>query len=157
MALYKSDKKKKKKKKKLSWKIKLGVPFFLIAILIWYGFQPITGTKEYALCRLFVELQIKYPDTLKVLSNERFQSEERVYYVYIGPYGERKIEMMGCKFGTDPETGRYIMTSASLNRNPVPQSKIDGFNKGLPYVRQMDLNRIKPRRWDGTYMGLKDE
>ena len=153
MALFK----KKRKKKKANWKLRLGIPLFLLVFLIWYGMQPIQGTQDYALCRTFVELQLKYPQTLKVLSSRKFQSEGRVYYVYIGPFGERKIEMMGCKFGTDPETGQKILEEATLNRKPMPEKAIEGFNQGLPYINQMELDKRAPRQWDGTYMGLKDE
>lgn len=154
MALFE---KKKRKKKKANWKLRFGIPFFLLAVLIWYGTRPILGTQDFALCRTFVELQLKYPQTLKVLSSTKFQAEERVYYVYIGPYGERKIEMMSCKFGTDPASGRKILVEAKLNRKAMPEKSVRGFNQGLPYINEMNLEKRAPARWDGTYMGLKDE
>lgn len=154
MALFEKTK---SKKKKANWKLRLGIPFVLLVVFIWYGTRPILGTQDYALCRTFVELQLKYPQTLKILSSRKFQAEERVHYVYIGPYGERKIEIMSCKFGTDAETGQKIMVEATLNRRPMPEKAIRGFNQGLPYISEMNLNRQVPAEWDGTYMGLKDE
>jgi hypothetical protein len=156
MALLKRNEKK-GKKKKANWKLRLGIPFFLIVALIWYGFQPLIGSQEYALCRTLIELKIKYPSTLKILTVKKFQNEQRVHYVYIGPYGERKIEMMSCVFETNPETGLFQLNSATLNREPLTDEEIEGFNKGLPYVQTMDLYKNVPAAWDGTYMGLKDE
>ncbi len=149
--------KKDKKGKKANWKRRLGITGAVIALLIWYGFQPLIGTQEYALCRVFVELQLKYPETLQVLAVKKFQQEQRVDYVYIGPYGERRIEVMACVFNIDPDTGLLTMRNATLNRVPVADEKVEGFNKGLPYIQTLDLYKNLPARWDGTYMGLKDD
>ena len=154
MALFGKEK---KKKKKANWKLRLGIPFFLIVVLIWYGFQPIKGTQEYALCKVFIELQIKYPHSLKILQVSHFQREERVHYVYVGPFGERKIEMMACAFSKDPQTGLLKLDYAKLNRENMPEEQIRGFNMALPYIQKMDIAKNLPRKWDGTYAGLKDE
>lgn len=157
MALFGKDKKDKKKKKKANWKLRLGITTVLLSAFIWYGLQPLQGTEKYALCRVFIELQLKYPDTLKIVQVRQFQNEERVYYVYIGPYGERKLEMMSCAFAKDPNTGLFKMNYAKLNRDNVPQEQVDGFNMALPYIQKLNLDKDLPPKWDGTYAGLKDD
>lgn len=150
------DKKRRKRKKKPNWKRRILIGGTLLALFIWWGLQPLRGTEEYGLCRVFAELRLKYPDTMTILQQSKFQNEQRIYYAYVGPYGERKIDMVGCTFQKNPSTGKLMLVKATLNRDDLPKSEVKGFNDGLPYIQNMKVNTILPPKWDGTIEGLKE-
>ena len=52
-----------KKKKRPIWLYGLGGFLFLLILFVWWGMQPLQGTRHYGICKTFVETQIPYPST----------------------------------------------------------------------------------------------
>ncbi len=109
---------KKKKKKNIKLNIALGV-LALVALILWYGFQPLTGTVQVGICRTYAELQLRYPTTLKLTTVDQFQDATRLYYTYYGPFGESRSSLIECRSSVDPATGQPVMTSIKIDRNVV--------------------------------------
>jgi hypothetical protein len=124
-------KKRKSRKKTLKWSG--GIFVALVLVLIWYGFRPLTGTINVGVCRTFVQLQVPYPQSVKLSSTEQIDRIMRMYYTYTGTFGETRSDMIECKFMTTPQ-GQLALESVMINRDPVDQEKIDRFNMTIPII-----------------------
>src|ERR1700761_8351979 len=82
-------KKTKKELRKLYARIGYGV-LFVLTIIIYLGLAPIQTTIQFGICRTFVELQLRFPETLYVSSLEVYERTWRMYYTYTGSSGEQR-------------------------------------------------------------------
>ncbi len=116
-----------------------------LSAFIWWGNQPILGPPQVGICRTFVELELKYPETLRLSSYEIFEKSQRLYYLFIGPFGEWRSGRVDCKFKTDPATGGPLLDSVAIDRMPIPQERIDLYNKTIPIILASKPNLAIPR------------
>jgi len=107
---------------------------FLVSLFTWWGIQKPQGTIHVGICRSFVELHLRYPETLKITAVENINNAIRLYYTATGPFGEFKSDMMECGFAQNNQTGAIVLDSATLNRNPLPKDDVDRFSRTIPIV-----------------------
>lgn len=131
------------KRRRLQKRIAAGV-FFLLVLLVWYGMQPFKGNMDYGICRTFAELRIAYPSTMKILSYENYGSAWKVFYSFIGEYGEQRSNYIDCAFTTNPANNQRELAEVKINRRPVPKEELKRFNQSIPGVIKGKPNLIIP-------------
>lgn len=113
------------------WKIV--VPLFIIglSLFIWTLLQPKKGTAYFGVCNTFLEMQVRYPQTIKLTSVEWIERSLRIYFTHIDAYGENHSEMFECLFNAK---GDLTLLEARRNRIALPSEKVKDFNKTIPIV-----------------------
>lgn len=122
-----------RKRRKIQKMIAGGV-LLLLVLFIWYGIQPFRGNMDYGICRTFAELRAGHPETMRIISYENYGSSWKIFYSYIGEYGEQKSNFIDCTFTNDPVRGHRIMKEVKINRIPVEKELLDRFNLSIPGV-----------------------
>lgn len=138
-------------------KIKLGSVLAAIVLLfgfLWYGSQPLKGPAYVGLCRAFVELQLNYPETMRLMQYEYFDRGHRLFYTYTDPFGEYRSSMAECKFSVTPY-GSLIADSIKIDRRDVDLKKREEFNKTIPIIMAYGPNMIVPFPPKGSLEELK--
>ena len=107
----------------------------LIGLLISLGLMPHKGSKAFGTCKVFLELNVQYPDTLRLSGVKESANWVRIWYVQTDSFGEYKMERMQCFFKEHPEYG-FELEKVTVRRREIEQSKIDSFNRSLPVVFQ---------------------
>jgi len=151
----KAQKKKPLKERLRKWRNAIIGVFLFLSFLIWFGIQPIKGTIHVGICRVFIELTLKYPPSFRFVQYDLFQNAHRIYYTFTGPFGETQSNLAECTFSQDPQTGYPVLEGVNINRKPVDQAQIDSFNKTLPLIMGFEIDRIIPRPYTGDLMDLK--
>lgn len=151
----KPQKKKTLKERLRKWRNTIIGVFLFLMFLIWFGMQPIKGTIHVGICRVFVERTLKYPPTFRFVQYDLFQNAHRIYYTFMGPFGETRSNLAECTFDHDPQTGYPVLKGVNINRSPVDQVQIDTFNKTIPLIMGFEINRIIPRPYTGNLIDLK--
>ena len=141
----------KKEKLKKRFYMALGGLVFL-SFIIWFGMQPLKGSIQYGVCRTFLEMQLKYPHTIKMTFVEIFDKSLRMYYTYNDAFGSIRSEMMECDFRP---FNLLNLETVKRDREPVDRNLVTEFNKTIPAVVAADPNLIVPAPPKGTLMELK--
>ena len=145
-------------KRKPKTSIFLGV-LALIGLFIWWGFQPIKGSIYYGVCRVFIERQLRYPETMDVINADLYAAEWRIFYNYQDEFGSLRSEMMKCVFGPASNSAGFKIVHAErlqgTRRAEVDQKTLDSFNRTIPAVVAAGPNLIMPWPPGDTLMELK--
>ncbi|MBI4030962.1 MAG: hypothetical protein HY370_04745 [Proteobacteria bacterium] len=129
--------------------------FFFLSFLVWFGMQPVKGTIHVGICRVFLELNLKYPPSFRFVQYDLFQSAHRIYYTFTGPFGETRSNLAECTFSQDSRTGYPVLEGVNINRQPVDRAQVDAFNRTIPLIMGFEIDRIVPRPYTGDLMDLK--
>lgn len=138
-----------RKKRRQIQKTVGGAVLFLLIAFIWYGFQPLTVTIEYSICRTLAELRAHNYNTVKVISYENYGPAWKIFYTFTGQYGEQRSNYIDCVFGRD-EQGQLVLKSAKINREALDKDSLDLFNKSIPAVIATNPSLIAPARLEET-------
>lgn len=149
----KKSRPKRSKKKKTLYAL-LGLAAF-VALIIWWAQQPLRGGPVMALCRVFAEKQLKYPQTLKLTTVDWFGDSTRLYYTFVGPFGENRSSMIDCRYQIDPTTNVVSFYSIKIDKNDMRQDQVDAFNKTIPYLMRHKMNNIIPPPYEDDLYELK--
>lgn len=148
MAEEKSPKKKSQAAKGRSKK-KLygGIAVAVLAFIIWVGTRPLTGTIKFGICRVYAEQTLTYPTTMKVVAvlERATHNDVRMDYSFMNEYGEYMVNSAHCTFRPDPNTV-WAVSELLINRQKVPQEKIDVFNTTIPFILMNPPSLILPPR-----------
>ncbi|MBX2833728.1 MAG: hypothetical protein KTR28_02025 [Micavibrio sp.] len=127
-----AEKKKKKKKLAIQGAAALfGV--FVVFQLYDFLFSTQQAPVTYGICRVYMELQVKFPSELKFVGLENFGANVRVWYTRTDPFGGQHLENIRCYFARSAERGSYI-EKIEIDRREEPRDKVERFNKVLPVV-----------------------
>ena len=143
------------KKRKKMWMTIGGISF--LALIIWWGVQPIKGPMEYGVCKVFASRLVKYPQTIRMVSAYINIPVISIVYSYIDPYGNYKSERLDCNFIYD-DYGNFRMHSAVIIKNKreqVPQELVDQFNPTIPGVILAEPDLVMPGGVGETLRSLK--
>ncbi len=143
------------KKKNFHRMIYAGVAM-LLAYFIYYLFKPYHAGMGYGVCKVYTELNARYPDTLYFSSVEPFASSIRVWYTQIDAFGEYKLDSIQCFYKPDP-SGRlpFILERIAVNRRDVDPEKVEQFNKILPVIFAHPPDLIYPTALPDSLADLK--
>lgn len=126
-----------------------------VALITWLAIQPLRGGPVMALCRVFAEKQLKYPQTLKLTTVDWFGDSTRLYYTFIGPFGENRSSLIDCRYQIDPQTKAISFYSIKIDKNEIRQDQVDAFNKAIPYLLHQKMNNIIPPPYKDDLYDLK--
>ncbi len=123
----------KKERRQKRLKIMYGVSFVL-GLIIWKGLQPYKAPIQQEICKNFVELQLRFPETLYISAVEVYERDWRIYYTYTGSSGEDRSSMIDCRFTTNPYTNRPWIESLEIDRIPIDKKTLHKYNNIIPIV-----------------------
>ncbi len=127
----------------------------LFGVFIWYGFQPLTATTEYGVCRTLAELNAHGHNTMKVISYENYGPAWKIFYTFTGQYGEQRSNYIDCIFTRD-QHGQLMIKEAKINREQLPEEALARFNMTIPGVIAAKPNLVVPPPLEETdLVGLK--
>ena len=155
--ILREEKKLKKKKRKI-WLIAGGVSAFL-GLFFYWGFMPQYAGPTYGLCKIFIELHVQYPETLKFYSYQKTNGEERVWYMYTDAFGQTRFQVLYCGFSKekDAASGKtsLVLKSAKYDgRRSVDPEELARFSQTIPFLLQTKMELRMPHESD-SIQGLK--
>jgi hypothetical protein len=129
---FQEEKKQKRKKQIKQASIGGGVVFFIYVIYLM--FLPFKGTMDFGICKVFLELQVQYPDHLKLNGAEQFRDRVRIWYRTVDAAGEYRLARLECNFKQDETRGR-VLGSALVDLAEIDPAIIEKFNVSIPAIR----------------------
>jgi len=121
----------KKKKRK---KYYIAAPFVLIFgyFVVWF-MTPYKAGLDYGFCKVFLELNVQYPEHLILSEIEEKRNFIRIWYLQTDSFGQQRLENIECYHGEDPELGYYI-SKIRIDRRELDPAKVERFNKSLSTI-----------------------
>jgi len=134
----------------------------LFVWLAWYLFAPYKAGITYGVCNTFLQLQVAYPQHMRISEVEDFGDSVRIWYVRMDPFGEERMESMRCyfryvqedeevKYGTAP----FVIDRVTRNRRPYFPEKVEAFNRSIPAVIAGNPDLVIPDPLPDSLSGLK--
>lgn len=126
--------------KRAANKKKLTKQGMILAGVVTFGFfvswlfAPFQGGVPYGICKTFLELQVKYPQTLQLSTVDQTLKKGmavRIWFTQLDPYGEYRLEPIECLFRPDPVMGAAL-EKVTINRIEVDPKKVAAFNAAIP-------------------------
>lgn len=107
----------------------------LFAYLIYLMFQPYQGSMAYGVCRVFLEMQLRYPETMKIRTvNESYGYQYTdIFFAHTDAFGEYLMHRGRCRYKYD-DYGRIILTQVQLDRRDVDPQIVTNFNQAIDAV-----------------------
>jgi hypothetical protein len=144
-----------RQKRRRSQKMIGGGVFGVLSLILALGLQPLRATIDYGICRTLAELKSANPSTMKVISYENYGSAWKIFYTFIGSYGEQRSNFIDCVFTIDAE-GKKILREAKINRKSIDQADLDVFNLSIPAIIAANPNlEIPPPLEESDLLGLQ--
>ncbi len=126
--------------------IKIGLSIVFIALMIWaynYLFGRYSAKMTFGICRTYLELNVQFPQDLRLSTVEDFGSYVRIWYSQLDAFGEFRMEQIQCHF-KNREGGGTIVEKILINRREVDPDKIKSFNKIIPVIIQSPVDLTMP-------------
>lgn len=126
-----------------------GLIFFYLVYLL---FVPYKGEMTYGVCKTFLELNVPYPDHVRLNSVDDMGAVVRIWYTQIDSFGEYRMESMTCTYrgATDADTAKYggkmpfVLDKVSIGRRDVDAFAVEQFNYAIPTVIAMKPDLVLP-------------
>jgi hypothetical protein len=139
-------------------------------ILFYFGymlFKPFTldvdSGRKYTICKTFIQIKTKYPDTLKY-SRVKFKTGNSVDVLYsqIDPFGQYRMDSMRCYFREVKESeviqygqiGAYAVDKIEYNNGLIPDESLNSLNKSVMPVLLGEIDYDYPRGFSDALMDL---
>lgn len=160
MSKPEKPKKKKKKDSKIKYAIWGGIA--LIAIVLWWGFQPYVGTIHFGICRTYASLKLRYPETMKLTETYMQGNTQTIHFSYVDGFGYKKSEMVQCVFDEMDQTGLtikeiYVKTGQTRKRQRVPDEDVALFNASIPAIVAAGPDLVIPALPGRNLIDLKQD
>ena len=121
----------------------LAIPF---ALLLWdWLFKPFKADMSFGICRVFLELNVQYPQNLVISDVEYVRNFVRLWYMQTDAFGQERMENMECHFGWDETRGSYL-TKVLVERREVDPKKVERFNTSMDTIFAYPPDLTYPRR-----------
>jgi len=149
----------KQKRKKMIYGGSALAVFVVLGFFVhWLG-KPGQGSIYYGACKTFLELQVQFPDYLRLANVIEKQEKDflivGIWHSRVDGFGQNNMERMDCYFAQN-EDKRIILSKALINdRRPVAQEEIDRFSAVLPTVLSMEMNLDYPLDFPSRIADLK--
>ncbi len=125
----KTGKPAKPKKSKKGLYIWLGI--IVVGGILYLGFQPLTGTIKFGICRVYAEQTLIYPPTLRIISAEERPQDVRIEYGSLNEFGESVVKRITCNFRPD---GTNLLSSVDINGQKQSARTVAIFNTTIPFI-----------------------
>lgn len=108
-----------------------------VVLLLSYGihllFKPFQGTMAFGICKTYVELNVRFPETVYISDIEAFPASVRLWYVQTDSFGAYRMEPIQCYFKPDPAgVVPFILDKIVIRRREIEPELVTRFNKVLP-------------------------
>lgn len=150
---------KKSQKRKKTIKRTLIISFLLLfSYFVYFLFAPFKGTIAFGICKTFLELNIPYPDTLR-LSEVSFtrNGSIKIWYTHIDSFGQFRMEPFICAFKKDEKTGGSVLGEVKMGKVTLDPKAVDSFNNSIPYLVTNPPDLTLPWPLPDSLEGLKFE
>lgn len=104
---------------------------------------PYKGGLNYGVCKVFLELYVKYPETLSLSTVEDFGDSYRIWFTHIDEFGQYRLDNMQCFYRSDETTG-FALERVSISRRPIDQDIVDAFNPSIPVIAKFPPDLTLP-------------
>lgn len=134
------------KKRKKNFKITMLL--LLVPILGYVGHwltRPFTADMRFGLCRVFLELNVQYPQKLVLSEVEERREFVRIWYMQTDAFGQERMENMECHFGFDEVRGDFI-SKIMIDRRELDAERVAKFNTSLSTIIAYPPDLTYPRR-----------
>lgn len=122
---------KKRRRKQIAMVLGLVVFGYIFYLL----FVPYKGGLNFGACKVFLQLHVRFPHTLRLSTVEDFGDSFRIWYAYTDTSGQYRMDRIQCYYRPDPEMG-FALDRVTINRRPVEQEIVERFNKSIPVIKQ---------------------
>ena len=89
----------------------------------------------FGICKVFLELNVRYPNTLRINTVEEIGTFVRIWYTQTDSFGEYRMEPIQCYYKPDEKLG-FILDKVTVRRREVDPEKVNRFNKTIPIILQ---------------------
>jgi hypothetical protein len=125
--------KKREKRKKNFKRVLLSLVAFVVFYMFYWLVKPFESSMQYGICKVFVELNVPYPDTVYFSEVVEFQDSIRVWFSYSDSFGEFRLEPIQCYFGPSEKYGMEL-TRITIGRREIDPNAVASFNSALPAI-----------------------
>lgn len=147
-----------KRKQRMTLFKKLGV--VVAALILSYGiyllFKPFQGTMKFGICKVFLEQQVQFPQTLRLSVVREFAQSARIWYSHVDAFGAYRLEPMECFYKADERYGAVI-DYVTIGRRQLDPDIIERFNASIPVIVQNPPDLTLPTGFPDTLTDLKFE
>lgn len=126
---------KRKKRKGRFKQLGAGLATLIILFGIFQLFKPYQGTMLFGICKVFLEQQVQFPDTLRLSVVQEFQESARLWYSQIDAFGAYRMEPMECFYKADARSGA-IIDYVTVGRRQLDPDIVARFNASIPVILQ---------------------
>lgn len=105
----------------------------LVAYIIYWGLKPMQGTMAFGICKTFIEMNVRFPSTLRLSTVEQFATSVRIWYVQVDAFGEYRLEPIQCYFKPDKSLP-FVVEKITSNRREIDPQLVTNFNRILPMI-----------------------
>ncbi len=112
--------------------------FYLVGLtlLFWaydFLFSPYLADMKYGICKVYLELNVQYPQDLRVSTVDDYGTYTRIWYTQLDAFGEYRMEQIQCNFRADEITG-IALEKVAVNRREVDPQSVADFNRSIPVI-----------------------
>ncbi len=147
---------KKKLRKKQIKRGGIGTLALLFIYWVYTLFIPYEGTMAFGICKVFLELNVRYPNTLRIGTVEETGTSVRIWYTQTDSFGEYRMEPIQCYFKPDEKYG-FILEKITIRRREVDPQRIENFNRILPVIFKYPPDLTLPTPLPDSLDGLQIE
>jgi hypothetical protein len=112
-------------------------------LIVYWGTQPLTGSINFGICKIFVEQNVRYPHEIRYISLIEQPGQARIEYVVLNEFGSYESKTITCRFRPDERTG-IALSDVVINRETIPREKIEMFNHGIPAILANPPSLVSP-------------
>jgi hypothetical protein len=128
----------------------------LVSFVIYNATRPRMGKYPYGLCRVFLELNVQFPNTLKIGFVDELSKSIRIWHTHIDGFGSYRQEPFECFFKKDANN-KWMIDRATFNRRPVDPKIVADFNRSLPVFAAFPPDLTLPNEVPNKLRDLKVE
>lgn len=125
--------KKKAARRRLRIRLMQGAGALVFCFLVYVLFIPSKGGMNYGMCKVFLELYSRYPDTLGLSSVEDFGDSYRIWFTETDAFGQYRLQQLQCFYRPDENTG-FALQRVTIDRREIDQKIVEDFNRSIATV-----------------------
>lgn len=107
--------------------------FGVLAWLINFLFAPYTAGMTYGICKTYLELNVRFPDHLRISTVEDYGEYVRIWYTQLDAFGEYRLQNIQCNYRADEVTGAAL-SKVTIDRREEDPAKISQFNASIGII-----------------------
>jgi hypothetical protein len=109
--------------------------------------RPALGSPLFGLCKSFIDLDIRYSETLNVTQVVNGRDYVEVYASFVNAHGVRPTRVYRCNFEQTPQGIR--IRDIVIDFQKIKDERVEEFNMLVPFlINNQDIDRTLPN-WEG--------